>query len=267
MPHDPQRLQTKGRIFDIQRYSIHDGLGIRTIVFLKGCVLRCRWCCNPESQNYDIEIMTVNGRPQVTGRDVTVEEVLEIVEKDRGYYRRSGGGLTLSGGESLCQPQFAHALLAEAKSRGLHTAMESMGCAPWPVIEGMLPYLDTYLMDIKHTDAAKHRQFTGKANDLMLQNAQKIAASGQTELIIRVPVIPTFNDTPAEIQAIARFANRLPGVRQIHLLPYHRLGQDKYKALGRPYLMEGIVPPEQGQMEMLKKIVETTTRLHCQIGG
>lgn len=262
-----QRLQTKGRIFDIQRYSIHDGLGIRTIVFLKGCVLRCRWCCNPESQNYDIEVMTVNGRPRVTGRDVTVEEVLEIVEKDRAYYRRSGGGLTLSGGESLCQPAFTGALLAEAKERGIRTAMESMGCAPWEVIEGILPYLDTYLMDIKHTDAAKHRQFTGKANDLMLENAKKIAASGQTELIIRVPVIPTFNDTPAEIQSIARFADKLPGVRQLHLLPYHRLGQDKYKALGRPYLMEGILPPEAQQMEMLKKIVENSTRLRCQIGG
>lgn len=262
-----ERLKTKGRIFDIQRYSIHDGLGIRTIVFLKGCVLRCRWCCNPESQSYDIEIMTTDGRPRAVGRDVTVEEVLETVERDRGYYRRSGGGLTLSGGESLCQPQFAAALLAEARERGIHTAMESMGCAPYEVIAGILPYLDTYLMDIKHTNTAKHREFTGRANDLMLANAEKIAASGQTELIIRVPVIPTFNETPEEIAAIARFASRLPGVRQIHLLPYHRLGQDKYKALGRPYLMEGILPPEREHMEILKKIVENTTRLRCQIGG
>lgn len=262
-----ERLKTKGRIFDIQRYSIHDGLGIRTIVFLKGCVLRCRWCCNPESQSHDIEIMTTAGRPRAVGRDVTVEEVLETVERDRGYYRRSGGGLTLSGGESLCQPQFAAALLAEAKERGLHTAMESMGCAPYEVIAEILPYLDTCLMDIKHTNTAKHREFTGRANDLMLANAEKIAASGRTELIVRVPVIPTFNETPEEIAAIARFANRLPGVRQIHLLPYHRLGQDKYKALGRPYLMEGILPPEREHMEMLKKIVENTTRLRCQIGG
>ena len=262
-----ERLKQRGRIFDIQRYSIHDGLGIRTIVFLKGCVLRCRWCCNPESQSYDVEVMTTDGRPRAVGRDVTVEEVLETVERDRGYYRRSGGGLTLSGGESLCQPQFALALLAEAKERGIHTAMESMGCAPYEVIAEILPYLDTYLMDIKHTNTAKHREFTGRANDLMLANAEKIAASGQTELIIRVPVIPTFNETPEEIAAIARFANRLPGVRQLHLLPYHRLGQDKYKALDRPYLMEGILPPEREQMEMLKKIVENTTHLRCRIGG
>ena len=260
-------LQTKGRIFDIQRYSIHDGKGIRTIVFLKGCVLRCRWCCNPESQEYGIQTMMVAGEPKVIGRDVTVEEVLETVEKDRPYYRRSGGGITLSGGESLCQPAFARALLAASKARGLTTAMESMGCAPYEVIESILPYLDTYLMDIKHTNPEKHKEFTGRSNELMLENARKIAASGQTNLVIRVPVIPTFNDTPEEISGIARFADKLPGVRRIHLLPYHRLGQDKYDGLGREYLMKDILPPEQEHMLMLKKVVENVSRLECQIGG
>ena len=261
------QLQTKGRIFDIQRYSIHDGSGIRTIVFLKGCVLRCRWCCNPESQEYDIQTMMVDGKPKTIGRDVTVAEVMETVERDRGYYRRSGGGLTLSGGESLCQPKFAQALLMAAKVRGIDTAMESMGCAPYEVIEGILPYLDTYLMDIKHTNPAKHKQFTGRDNQLMLENARKIAASGQTELVIRVPVIPTFNDTPEEIASIAQFADKLPGVRHIHLLPYHRLGQDKYEGLGRRYELDGILPPENEHMEMLKKLVEQVSRLTCQIGG
>ena len=260
-------LQTKGRIFDIQRYSIHDGRGIRTIVFLKGCVLRCRWCCNPESQEYDIQTMIVDGKPKVIGRDVTVAEVLEIVEKDRGYYRRSGGGMTLSGGESLCQPVFAKALLAAAKDRGIHTAMESMGCASYEVIEELLPYLDTYLMDIKHTNPAKHKEFTGKSNELMLENARKIAASGLTELVIRVPVIPTFNDTPEEIKGIAQFADKLPGVKRIHLLPYHRLGQDKYEGLSREYLMKDILPPEPEHMQMLKKVVENCSSLECQIGG
>lgn len=260
-------LQTKGRIFDIQRYSIHDGSGIRTIVFLKGCVLRCKWCCNPESQEYDIQTMMVDGKPKTIGRDVTVAEVMETVERDRGYYRRSGGGLTLSGGESLCQPAFAQALLMAAKEQGIDTAMESMGCAPYEVIEGILPYLDTYLMDIKHTNPAKHKQFTGRDNQLMLENARKIAASGQTELVIRVPVIPTFNDTPEEITAIAQFADKLPGVKRIHLLPYHRLGQDKYEGLLRRYELEGILPPENEHMEMLKKLVEQVSRLTCQIGG
>ncbi len=259
--------QVKGRIFDIQRYSIHDGQGIRTIVFLKGCVLRCRWCCNPESQRYEIETMKVAGKPKIIGRDVTVGEVMETVERDRGYYRRSGGGLTLSGGESLCQPKFAAALLETAVHRGITTAMESMGCASWEVIESILPWLDTYLMDIKHMNPAKHEAFTGLRNDLMLENARKIAASGMTELVIRVPVIPTFNETPEEIAAIARFADSLPGVHKIHLLPYHRLGQDKYEGLGREYLMADILPPENEHMEMLKKLVENVSDLECHIGG
>lgn len=259
--------QVKGRIFDIQRYSIHDGPGIRTIVFLKGCVLRCRWCCNPESQEYKIQTMNMNGEKKIVGRDVTAGEVMDTVEKDRQYYRRSGGGLTLSGGESLCQPEFARALLAIAHQRGMNTSMESMGCARYEVIESILPYLDTYLMDIKHTNPQKHKEFTGRSNELMLENARKIAASGRTNLVIRVPVIPTFNDTPEEIADIARFANALPGVKTIHLLPYHRLGEGKYEGLGRPYLMGDILPPEDEHMQMLKKMVEHVSSLECHIGG
>ena len=260
-------LNTKGRIFDIQRYSIHDGTGIRTIVFLKGCVLRCKWCCNPESQEYSIQEMMVAGKKKTIGRDVTVAEVMETVVKDRSYYAKSGGGLTLSGGESLCQPEFARDLLRAAKASGINTAMESMGCAKWEVIESILPYLDHYLMDIKHINGEKHKQFTGKSNELMLENARKIAASGQTKLSIRVPVIPTFNDTPDEIKAIATFADKLPGVDEIYLLPYHRLGQDKYEGLGRTYELPDILPPEPSHMEMLKKVVEVNTKLRCQIGG
>lgn len=260
-------LERKGRIFDIQRYSIHDGPGIRTIVFLKGCVLRCRWCCNPESQRYEIETMKVRGEDKIIGRDVTVQECLEIVEKDRPYYYRSGGGMTLSGGECTCQPEFARDLLRAAKERGINTAIESMACAPWEVLEEILPYLDLYLMDIKHTNCEKHKKFTGKSNELMLENARKIALSGKTELAIRVPVIPTFNDTVEEIQGIARFSDTLPGVKKIYLLPYHRLGQDKYEGLGREYLMPDILPPEPEQMEMLKKAVHAVSNLDCQIGG
>ncbi|MDO4518684.1 MAG: glycyl-radical enzyme activating protein [Eubacteriales bacterium] len=260
-------LQTKGRIFDIQRYSIHDGPGIRTIVFFKGCVLRCKWCCNPESQEYAIQNMRVLGENKTIGRDVTVEEMIEEVEQDFPYYYRSGGGLTLSGGESLCQPEFARDLFRAAKERGINTALESMAGVPYKNIEAVLPYLDTYLMDIKHMNPQKHKEFTGKSNELMLENARKVALSGQTNLVIRVPVIPTFNDTVEEIQAIARFADSLPGVKKIHLLPYHRLGQDKYNGLGRPYLMGDVLPPSAEQMETLKKAVYAVSGLDCQIGG
>lgn len=260
-------LDTKGRIFDIQRYSVHDGPGIRTIVFLKGCVLRCRWCCNPESQEFRIQTMKVLGEDKVIGRDVTVAEMISEVEKDRPYYYRSGGGMTLSGGECLCQPEFARDLLRAAKERGINTAIESMACADFARIEELLPYLDLYLMDIKHTNHEKHKAFTGKSNELMMENARKVALSGKTKLIIRVPVIPTFNDTVEEIQGIASFADTLPGVEELHLLPYHRLGQDKYEGLGRKYLMDGILPPEPEKMKTLKMAAENITSLRVQIGG
>lgn len=264
---DLSYLKTKGRIFDIQRYSIHDGYGIRTIVFLKGCVLRCRWCCNPESQEYKIETLMIKGQPKVMGEDVTVEQVLETVEKDRTYYYRTNGGLTLSGGESLCQPEFAEALLRGAKESGINTAMESMGCAQYSVIERILPYLDQYLLDIKHMNPRKHEEYTGRSNELMLENARKIAQSGMTELSIRIPVVPGFNDTREEIQAIAAFTRQLGTVKRLHLLPYHRLGQDKYEGLGRPYLMEDVLPPTTEKMEMLLETARQTSRIECQIGG
>ena len=258
-------MQVQGRIFDIQKYSIHDGPGIRTIVFLKGCRLRCRWCCNPESQEYRIQQMTIGGKTKTVGEDVTVGEVMHEVLKDRPYYRRSGGGLTLSGGESLCQPEFARALLQAAKESGLNTAMESTACANFDVIEKLLPYLDLYLMDIKHMNSEKHKAFTTQPNELILENAKKLAVRAK-QLIIRVPVIPTFNDTEEEIAAIAKFASQLPNVTQLHLLPYHRLGMDKYEGLGREYTLKGIVPPTEEQMQRLLKAAQTFG-LKCQIGG
>lgn len=260
-------LDTKGRIFDIQRYSVHDGVGIRTIVFLKGCVLRCRWCCNPESQEYAIQNMRLaTGKMKVVGEDTTVGEVMKTVEQDRIFYRRSNGGLTLSGGECTLQAEFSRDLLHAAKDAGFSTAIESMACCSYDKIEMLLPYLDTYLMDIKHMNGAKHKEFCGKDNALMLENAMKTAKSGMTELVIRTPVIPGFNDTDHEIRAIAQYAAKLPGVRQMHILPYHRLGFDKYTGLSREYLMGGILPPSADKMRELKSAVESTG-LICAIGG
>ena len=254
-----------GRIFDIQRFSVHDGPGIRSIVFLKGCFLRCKWCCNPESQKYEIEEMTLNGVKKTVGRDVSVAEVMEIVRKDAPYYRRSGGGITLSGGESLCQPEFAKALLQACKEEGFNTAMESTGFAKFETIEKILPYLDTYLMDIKHINSEKHRKFTSRPNELILENAKKIAQS-DTKLVVRVPVIPGFNDTKEEIKAIADFAVSLKTVEKMHILPYHNFGVDKYKGLGRMYEMMDIASPTKEHMEMLKDTA-LSCGIDCQIGG
>lgn len=260
-------LGQKGRIFDIQRYSIHDGAGIRTIVFLKGCFFRCRWCCNPESQSHGIEEMTVNGEIKTVGRDVTVREVMETVERDRDYYRRSGGGVTLSGGEMLFQPDFARAILMASKDAGIGTAVESTGCAKWETIEGMLPWIDQFLLDVKHTDGAKHREFTGAGNEQVLSNAARIAEYDGVELSIRVPVIPSFNASPEEIRSIAAFAGKLKRVKRIHLLPYHRLGSDKYAWLGRKYLMEQTPLPDAEEMRRLREAAEEASGLECVIGG
>ncbi|MBE6810127.1 MAG: glycyl-radical enzyme activating protein [Ruminococcaceae bacterium] len=258
-------LSVRGRIFDIQRFSTHDGPGIRTIVFLKGCALRCRWCCNPESQSYEIETMMQNGKPKVMGRDVTVGEILGEILQDRPYYNRSGGGVTLSGGESLLQPDFAVALLKACKDNGINTAIETTGFANAEVIERFLPYLDTVLMDIKHIDSDKHKEFTTQPNERILENA-KIIASKARKLIIRVPVIPTFNDTVAEIAEIAAFAVSLPNVNEIHLLPYHNMGRDKYAGLGREYGMGDLKSPTNELMQVLKQTAEQFG-LTVQIGG
>ena len=245
-----------GRIFDIQKFSTHDGPGIRTIVFLKGCILRCRWCCNPESQSYLVERMGTQNGEKTVGYDTTVGEVMKKVLQDKAYYRRSGGGLTLSGGEALCQQEFVSALLAEAKANGINTALETTACLPFYMIEPQLPLIDTVLMDIKHVDSEKHERFTGMRNELILDNAKKIAKIKGDSLIIRVPVIPGFNDSENDIRAIALFAASLGGVRQIHLLPYHRLGYDKYTGLGREYLMGDVKPPSAEKMESLRRIAE-----------
>lgn len=258
-------LNTSGKIFDIQKFSVHDGPGIRTIIFLKGCFLRCRWCCNPESQKKETEIMIQNGKEKVIGKDVTVKEILDIVKQDLPYYRRSGGGMTLSGGEMLCQSEFAYALLRCAKESGINTAVETTGFAPYEKIEKLLPYIDTVLMDIKHTDSAKHKEFTTQSNERILENAVKIAKAAK-KLIIRVPVIPTFNDTEAEIESIAKFASTLDGVDEINLLPYHRYGKDKYEGLGREYPMGDLPTPTDEHMEKLKSVAERCG-LKCKIGG
>lgn len=272
VPEFSATAEIRGRIFDIQRYSIHDGPGIRTIVFLKGCRLRCRWCCNPESQEFGIQSMQDPSKPGETktvGRDVTPDELLPELLRDLPYYRRSGGGVTLSGGEAMCQPRFAEALLRLLLDHGIDTAMETTGFAPAEELSRVIPLVNHVLMDIKHMESEKHRAFTGVPNEKILENARliaRLAKESAHELIIRVPVIPTFNDTAEEIRAISHFAAALPGVRRLHLLPYHRLGQDKYAALGRDYSLQALTPPTGERMAYLLEVAEESG-LICQIGG
>jgi pyruvate formate lyase activating enzyme len=254
-----------GTLSEIQRFSVHDGPGIRTLVFLKGCPLRCQWCCNPENIHIEPQIMMVQGKPNRVGRTVSVGELMEEIRKDMIYYRRSGGGVTLSGGEVLFQPNFTRAILQACKAERMHTAIESSAFADFSVIEHILPWLDLAMCDLKHVDNEKHQRFTGRSNEVILENLRRIGLSG-TPLIIRVPVVPGFNDTPREIAMIATYAASLPGVRQLHLLPYHRLGESKYNNLGQPYLLTGIEPPTSQHMAELLEVAKRSG-LRCQVGG
>lgn len=276
-PTEQVRLASiEGVIFDIQRYSLHDGPGLRTNIYFKGCPLRCDWCANPESQQLQPELALfaqncitcgqfpvacplgwenkpVDGwtKEQIEdysaraaacpsqairwiGERRTAGELIHEVLRDVHFYE-DGGGLTLTGGEPTMQPHLAEALLRLAKAEYLTTALETCGHTPWTVLESLLPYLDFILFDLKHMDSAIHRLYTGVGNDLILTNLRQLATLN-APLIIRVPLIPGFNTSSENIQAIAGFVRELNGaVKSVDLLPYHSLGQAKYKALGRVY--------------------------------
>ena len=237
------------RLAGLEPESIVDGPGYRFTVFVQGCPHDCPGCHNPQTHDFS------------GGHIADTDDVIA-----RWGPNPLVRGLTLSGGEATAQPEFAEALLRTAKEQGIHTAIETTGFAPEGVLLRLCRVLDLWMMDIKHMDSAKHQEFTTKPNEQILQNARLIAEHGQ-ELIIRVPVIPTFNDTEEEIAAIARFANSLPGVQRLHLLPYHRLGQDKYTGLGRPYGMGDLPLLTKETMQRLLNAAQEASGLLCQIGG
>lgn len=277
-------------IWNIQRYNIHDGAGIRTIVFFKGCPLSCKWCANPEGISGSAELKVnkalciscglcvevcqnraitlcdslVNvdrnrcrlcGKCvqvcyakalEILGRKVTIKEILKECEKDSIFYRWSGGGLTLSGGEVLLQSEFAAALLCAAKGEGIDTAIETCAAVQWAKFEKVLPYVDTYLFDLKLMDNVMHKKYTGMPNDLILENAIKLAMHGGN-IVFRMPVIPGVNDTEDNIRKTAEFAKRC-NAEYLELLPYHKLGVNKYEMLGKNYELPEVVSPSQQSM-------------------
>ena len=245
-----------GTVFDIQRFSVHDGPGIRTTVFLKGCPLRCRWCHNPEGLSREPQLQYFReacigcGRCgertdltdaercpaealRVCGRIMDEEQVAAEILKDRMFYGDTGG-VTFSGGECLLQAEFVEAVLTRMKAEGLHTAVDTSGCVPWSAIEKTLPCCDLYLYDIKCMDGDCHKHYTGVDNTLILENLKRLSHCGK-EIWIRIPVIPDFNNRESEMTAIADFVSALPSVTQVTLMPYHTLGASKYPTLGLTY--------------------------------
>ncbi len=283
-----------GRILNIQHFCIHDGPGIRTTVFLKGCPLHCLWCSNPNMQRFERELAyaktrcigcgsCVRGCPErclaltedglvvdrerctlcgkctdvcpgkairFDGIDMTVEQVMDEVSEDRAFYRNSGGGVTLSGGEALSQKDFTVALLRACKDAGLHTALETTACVPYDRFLETVELVDHLFIDVKHFSAEKHKAVTGADNATILENVRRIQRA-HPNVHIRIPVIPTINDTEAELEAIARFLDPLSGVRDIELLQYHDLGLAKYEQIGRPYPLAGIAKYDLARLEAL----------------
>lgn len=239
-----------GTLFKIKRYALHDGPGIRTTVFFKGCPLTCRWCHNPEGIDGHPQTMsrtTDAGDGEATvGSVLSVGELIGIIDRDVLFYDESGGGVTFSGGEPLAQPHFLKAVLAACRQREIHTTLDTSGFAPAAVVDEILPLVQLVLFDLKIMDADAHRRHTGVANGRIQANLVRIAASG-VPVRIRVPLIPGVTDGEANLSQIARFAGRLPGVQAIDLLPYHRIGAAKYRRLGRPDPMPrvGTLPPQR----------------------
>lgn len=227
-----------GKIFNIQKFSINDGPGIRTTVFFKGCPLQCKWCANPESQNRFAHIADAMEDEAYCGRAYTVEEVLAEVRKDKPFYQQSGGGMTLSGGEVLQQAAFAMALCDAAHTEGIHTAVETTGFAAPERFRTFLDHVDLLLYDFKHFDPEKHREGTGVPNDVILENLRYAVAVGKP-VIARIPIIPGFNSGIPTARSMAALLKDV-GVREVHLLPFHQFGEKKYQQLGAEYDYTGV---------------------------
>lgn len=291
-----------GRVFSIERYAVHDGHGIRTLVYLQGCPLRCLWCANPEGQEErsllfvhpercigcgrclaacptGVARMAPGGPPghdpagcvgcgvctdacgagarRLVGRAMAVDEVLAEVARDAAFYRESGGGVTLGGGEPTAQPEFAGELLRECRRRGLHTALETCGHVPWRQLGALVEDLDLILFDIKHMDPHEHRRLTGVGNETILENLRRLAKRRSPPVVVRVPVVPEHNDSPAHMGELAEFLAGLAGLEGVDLLPYHGYGREKYARCGRDYPLGDLPIPPRDHLHRLAAVLRS----------
>ncbi|MFT2950619.1 [formate-C-acetyltransferase]-activating enzyme [Klebsiella pneumoniae] len=270
------------RIFNIQRYSLNDGAGIRTVVFFKGCPHRCPWCANPESISPKIETVRreskclhcapclrdadecPSGAFERIGRDVTLDELEREVMKDDVFFRSSGGGVTLSGGEVLMQAPFATQLLKRLRRYGIHTAIETAGDAPLSRLLPLARQCDEVLFDLKIMDPEQARSVTAVNLPRVLENLAQLVAEG-INVIPRVPLIPGYTLTDANMASVLAFL--LPsGIRQLHLLPFHSYGEPKYRLLGQQWSMREVSPPTADEVAAMRRMAEDKG-FHVTIGG
>jgi pyruvate formate lyase activating enzyme len=298
-----------GLVFNIQRFSVNDGPGIRTTVFLKGCPLHCKWCHNPESISSDRQLLLRDDRcircgdcftlckkhavqrmdggfvtvrevcqdcgdcieacnaeaREIAGYEITVDDAMKEIEKDRVFYDQSGGGASFSGGEPLLQHEFLAAVLKECRTRNIHTVVDTTGMTSRQILEHVSQYVDLFLFDLKTLDNEKHVEFTGVSNIPILESLKRLAEL-RKNVIVRIPVIPGVNDDPEAIRASGSFVSSLGNVREIHLLPYHTTGVDKYRRLGMEYQMKETVPPSADDLSIIVKELRNHVPFVC-IGG
>lgn len=298
-------IGSKGIVFNIQQFTVHDGPGIRTEIFLKGCHLRCKWCSNPESfelrrqvgaygnscigiskcgkclSECSKEALIVENDKVVSidrskcndcmqcskvcpcsalkewGKEMDVEEVMKIIRQDQSFYDKSGGGVTISGGESLFQWQFTKEILKQCKKEGIHTCVESALHVKSEVLEKILPYTDMLITDIKHMNSYVHKQYTQTGNELILKNIQFVVEQG-IPVIIRIPIIPNVNNSKEHIELVRDFIlNQLNNqVKQVQFLRFRQLGEEKYQSLGIPYLMSEVNPQREQFESDIKELVK-----------